>query len=133
MKRAGVIMVFLAMLAWTIAAEVPRVTPDEAAQRVAKGEAVLVDVREPAEWAETGVAAPAVLLPKSDFDGARSAWTPFLEQNRRKEIILYCRTGRRSGAVANALAKTGYHVVNAGGFNQWADAGLPVRRVGAKH
>lgn len=132
MKRAGVVTLFLALLGWAMAAEVPRIAPGEAAERVAKGEAVLVDVREPAEWAETGVAQPAVLLPKSDFDHARSAWEPFLEKNRGKEIILYCRTGRRSGAVAGALAKSGYRVANAGGFKSWVDAGLPVRKVEEK-
>ena len=51
------------------AGEVAKITPADAAQLVADGKAVLVDIREPAEWAEAGVAAPAVLLPKSDFDG----------------------------------------------------------------
>ena len=39
-----------------------KITPADAAKLVAAGKAVLVDVREPAEWAETGVATPAVLL-----------------------------------------------------------------------
>ena len=61
---------FASLLAVT-AAEVTKLTPAEAAQQVAAGQAVLVDVREPSEWAEAGVAAPAVLLPKSDFDGEK--------------------------------------------------------------
>ena len=51
-----------------------------------------------------GKAAPAVLLAKSDFDGAQRDWKPFLEKNAGKEIILYCRSGNRSGKVAAALA-----------------------------
>jgi rhodanese-related sulfurtransferase len=133
MKKAGLIMVCCALMGWAQAAEVTRIAPGEAAKRVAQGEAVLVDVREPAEWAETGVAAPAVLLPKSDFDRERRQWAPFLAENRGKEIILYCHSGRRSGAVATVLAKEGYQVANAGGFRDWAAADLPVRKVPEKH
>jgi rhodanese-related sulfurtransferase len=110
-------------------AEISRITPEAAAQKVAEGKAVLVDVREPAEWKTTGVAAPAVLLPKSDFDGPQKLWTKFLEENRSKEIILYCHSGRRAGAVAAALATQGVRVANAGGFADWKAAGLPTRKI----
>ncbi len=110
------------------AAEAPKIAPTEAAKRVAAGAAVLVDVREASEWAETGVAAPAVLLAKSDFDGAQKAWKPFLEKNAGKEIILYCRSGKRAGTIAAALAEKGVNVANAGGLNDWTAAGLPVRK-----
>ena len=123
---------FLAALLITatvaLAAEVPKIAPADAAKLVAEGKAVLVDVREPSEWAETGVAAPAVLLAKSDFDGAQKDWKPFLEKNAGKEIVLYCRSGNRSGKVAAALAEKGLKVANAGGFNEWVAAGLPVRK-----
>ncbi len=111
------------------AAEVAKIAPADAAQLVAAGKAVLVDVREPAEWAEAGVAAPAVLLPKSDFDGARKLWAPFLEQQAGKQIILYCRSGRRADTVGQALAAAGRAVANAGGFKDWQAAGLPTRPV----
>ena len=113
------------------AAEVATLTPQAAAQLVADGKAVLVDVREPAECAESGVAAPAVLLPKSDFDGAQKEWKEFLGQTGDKQIILYCRSGKRAGVIAAALAAQGRHVANAGGFADWKSAGLPVRQVGA--
>ncbi len=111
-----------------LAAEVPKVTPEEATRRVSQGKAVLVDVREPAEWAETGVAAPAILLPMSDFNGQQKLWKPFLENNRGKELILYCRSGRRSGAVAEKLAEQGRQVANAGAFSDWKASGLPTRQ-----
>jgi len=111
------------------AAEVATLTPKAAAQLVAEGKAVLVDVREPAECAESGVAAPAVLLPKSDFDGAQKQWKEFLGQTGDKEIILYCRSGKRAGVVGAALAAQGHKVANAGGFKDWESAGLPVRKV----
>jgi rhodanese-related sulfurtransferase len=128
-------MKFLALLASLVvasplfAAEVPKVSPSEASKLVADGKAVLVDVREPKEWAETGVAAPAVLLPKSDFDGTHKQWDDFLATVGDKEVVLYCRSGHRAGIVAAALAKRGIKVANAGGMKDWQAAGLPVRKV----
>jgi len=112
-----------------VAAEVATITPKAAAQLVADGKAVLVDVREPAEWSESGVAAPAVLLPKSDFDGAQKDWKEFLGQTGDKEIILYCRSGHRAGVLGAALAAKGHKVANAGGFKDWEAAGLPVKKI----
>lgn len=110
------------------AAEVATLSPAAAAKLVADGKAVLVDVREPSEWVESGVAAPAVLLPKSEFDeGLIGEWKDFLAKTGDKQIVLYCRSGRRSGTVAAALAAKGYKVANAGGFKDWQAAGLPVR------
>jgi len=109
---------------------VRRVEPDEAARLVAEGKAVLIDVREPDEWAKTGVAAPAVLLALSDLRGARQSWDPFLKQNRDRELILYCHSGGRSGRAAQFLAEEGYRTANIGGFDDWRAAGLPVRTVG---
>ena len=116
-----------------MSAEVPQVTPAAAAKRVADGTAVLVDVREPVEWQESGVAAPAALLSKSDFDaGLSGEWKSFLKEEGAKEIILYCRSGKRSGVVGSALAAQGYKVANAGGFKEWEAAGLPTRPFDAK-
>ncbi len=101
--------------------------PAEAARRVEQGTAILIDVREPAEWADTGVAAPAILLSLSDLRGDRTQWKSFLEQNSGKELILYCRSGNRSGIAAKILAAEGRPVANAGAFKHWQAAGLPVR------
>lgn len=110
------------------AADASVVAPAEAARRVADGKAVLVDVREPAEWAETGVAAPAALLPLSDLTGDRKQWREFLEIHRDQELILYCRSGHRAGRAAAILAGEGFKAANAGGFADWQSANLPVRK-----
>jgi rhodanese-related sulfurtransferase len=120
------------LLATTIAvsaASPAKISPVEAAKLVSDGKAVLVDVREPKEWAETGVAQPAVLLPKSDFDGPHAQWDKFLAGVGDKEVVLYCRSGHRAGIVAEALAKRGIKVANAGGLKDWQAAGLPLRKV----
>ncbi len=127
-RLLSVLSAFLMTSALSSAAEAPKITPADAAKRVAEGKAVLVDVREASEWADTGVATPAVLLAKSDFDGAQKDWKPFLEKNAGKEIILYCRSGARAGTVASALAEKGVKVSNAGGFRDWEKAGLPTRK-----
>lgn len=108
-------------------AAVPAMAPKEAARLVAAGEAVLVDCREAEEW-EAGVAAPAVLLPRSDFEGEQKQWRDFLAQNRDRRIILYCASGSRSGRLAAKLAAQGLKTANAGSFVAWQAAGLPVRQ-----
>lgn len=113
------------------AAEIAKVSPTEAAARAARGEAVIVDVREADEWKETGIVANAHPLALSDLRGKRTAWKSFLEVNRGKEIILYCRSGGRSSQAATTLAAEGFKVANAGGLSDWTKAGLPVRKLGA--
>ena len=105
------------------------VTPAEAARRVAAGAAVLIDVREADEWAETGVATPALTLAMSELRGPSEAWKQVLAQNKDREILVYCRSGGRSGRVAETLCAQGFKAVNIGGFSDWAGAGLPVRQV----
>jgi rhodanese-related sulfurtransferase len=126
---------FLALLVSSIAlvaAEVPKIAPADAAKLVADGKAVLVDVREANECQESGIAAPALMLPKSDFDGAQVEWKDFLAKVGDKQVILYCRSGRRSGLVADALAAKGIKTANLGSFTDWSGAGLPVKKVEAK-
>jgi rhodanese-related sulfurtransferase len=104
----------------------PAMSPQEAAAAVETGIAVLVDVREPAEWTG-GVARVAVLLPLSDLRGPRKRWTPFLEKNRSKRILLYCQSGMRSGMAASILKAEGFEAANMGTFSNWRANGLPVR------
>ena len=129
---SALVPLFLAASAFSFASEVAKIAPADAAQLVADGKAILIDVREPDEWAETGVAQPALLLPMSDFNGPQKLWKPFLEKNAGREVILYCRSGHRAGLVGAKLAEKGIHVLNAGGFKDWAAAGLPVSKPAKK-
>jgi rhodanese-related sulfurtransferase len=109
------------------------VSVSEAHAEVTAGEALLIDVRRPDEWAATGVPEGASLITMSDED--------FLEQiealtggDKGRRLLFTCRTGARSGTVQAALAAQGYsNVVNVrGGFvgtpsdPGWSQAGLPV-------
>jgi rhodanese-related sulfurtransferase len=103
----------------------PRATPLECAQRVRAGEAILVDVREPGEWA-AGVAERAMLLSLTDLTSHRAQWQPFLTAHTGKELLLYCASGGRSAIAARILASEGFRAANAGGLGAWIDAGWPV-------
>jgi sulfur-carrier protein adenylyltransferase/sulfurtransferase len=103
----------------------PRCTPSECSNRVRNGEAFLVDVREPGEWAG-GVAQSATLLAFSDLTGARAQWTPFLAKVGSREILLYCASGARSGMAARLLVAEGVRAANTGSLADWRGAGWPV-------
>ena len=102
-------------------------TLHDAEKEIASGKAVLIDVREPSECA-SGVAAPAHLLPLSDLQGFREKWKPFLDQNRDKELLVYCRSGSRSSSAEKILRGEGYNAKNLGGYGGWINAGLPTRK-----
>jgi rhodanese-related sulfurtransferase len=102
-----------------------RIAPADAAARVRSGQAVLIDVREPEEWAE-GVAKSAALLPLSDFNGSRTLWRAFLAQLGDREALVYCASGARSGLVARMLVGEGVRAANTGRLSDWAAAGWPI-------
>lgn len=69
-------------------------------QMAASG-ALIVDIRTPEEWAETGVIDGAKLVTFTDADSFLAAVGPDLADGR--DLVLVCRSGRRSGAAAEAL------------------------------
>ena len=99
--------------------DIQHITPQDAADRVESG-ALLLDVREPDEWA-AGHAPGAKHLPLGEL-GARVEELP-----KDRPIVAVCRVGGRSGKATEALVNAGYDVVNlAGGMQAWNAAGQPV-------
>lgn len=99
---------------------VPEIDPREVAELSAAGAALVLDVREPEEWA-AGRIAGAVHLPLGEL-GARVQELP-----RDRRIVAVCRSGARSGQATAALGGAGYDVVNmTGGMKAWHAAGLPL-------
>lgn len=97
---------------------------DEARARLADNpKALLVDVREDAEWAN-GHAAGAVHIGKGVIERDIETKVP----DKDTELILYCGGGFRSLLAGDALQKMGYTNVAsmAGGWRQWRDSGAPV-------
>lgn len=95
-------------------------SPTEALTAHTEQRAVLLDVREPAEW-DGGHAPGARHMPLGDLDP--STLDP------ATAVITICRSGKRSAKAAATLAGAGIPVHNmAGGMNAWQKAGLPVVR-----
>ena len=85
-------------------------------------DAQIVDVREPEEWAETGVPQGAVLIPLAEVESRAPA-----ELDAGSPVYVICRSGNRSRTASDVLIGLGFtEVYNVdGGFTAWLDAGLP--------
>lgn len=96
---------------------IPQITPKELEARMAQGDDLfLLDVREPHEREICNIGGE--LIPK-DTVAANLSRIP-----RDKEVIVYCRSGGRSQAIAQALkGQHGYErVMNlTGGMLRWSD------------
>ncbi len=103
----------------------PRAAPPACVGRIRSGAAILIDVREPSEWAG-GVAQSAALLSLTDLTGARTQWTPFLSTHRERELFVYCRSGGRSAIAARILAAEGFRATNVGSLSDWSATAWPV-------
>ncbi|MGZ4659457.1 MAG: rhodanese-like domain-containing protein [Blastococcus sp.] len=96
----------------------PDLDPAAAAELVARGDAWLLDVREPEEW-QAGHAPQATHLPLGQVVPAAVP--------HDLPVIAVCRSGNRSGKAADLLAAAGIRVHNlAGGMKAWAADGRPV-------
>lgn len=94
----------------------PKVAAEEGRRLVSDG-AVLLDVRESAEW-NAGHAPQATHLPISRL-GEVGRKVP-----SHKKVVVVCRSGNRSGHVTKALINQGYDAVNLrGGMHAWRSAG----------
>lgn len=102
------------------------VTPHEAYTRQAGGAAIIVDVRTVGEY-QTAHIDGAVNIPLSDV-AARAQ--ELLELVGEREVILYCRSGRRAGIAETLLRERGVlNIVHLNGqFSGWAAEGLPVNQ-----
>jgi rhodanese-related sulfurtransferase len=111
--------------------------PAEAHAKAVAGDLVLVDIRTPDEWRETGVPATAhAISMHQDAPRLLAALAQATGGNLSKPLALICRTGNRSSHLQAELQKAGYtNILNVaegvvgGPFGQgWLKAGLPVRK-----
>ncbi len=100
-------------------ARTPEVDIEQLA-RALPGDVTLVDVREPAEYAD-GHVPGAVLVPMGQF-GSRLG-----EVDGNRPVYVICASGNRSAAMTDLLVARGYdaHSV-AGGTSAWARSGRPL-------
>ena len=108
--------------------EIPAV---EVERRVAAG-AVLLDVREPEEFAEGHVAGAAniprgLLEFRVEAHPAMAGVTSPELALRDRPIIVYCRSGGRAALAVKSLQDMGFSAVAslAGGIQGWRDSGRP--------
>jgi rhodanese-related sulfurtransferase len=95
------------------------ITPEEVKERMAKGEALnLVDVREPNENADFNIGGQLVPL-----GNIRNMQVDELENLKDQEVIVYCRSGNRSGQAAMILETMGFQNVKnlTGGMLAWEE------------
>ena len=99
---------------------VPHETPEQVAERMRRGDVVLIDVREPAEYAHERIEG-AILYPLSRFDAHG------LPHPAGKQIVFVSEHSKRSAQAWAKAEKAGMHPHSQleGGIEAWKAAGLP--------
>lgn len=107
-------------------AVVPKVTPAEAKEMIAKGNTLVVDVRDSAEVANSGKVPGAVNVSRGMLEFRADPESPYHDKafDKTKTVIVYCASGGRSALSGKVLKDFGYaNVFNLGGFKGWVDSG----------
>lgn len=109
------------------------ISASDAYMAMKDGKMILVDVRRPDEWLDTGVAEGAWLLDMRDQNFGAYLMA-VLDRNPDHEVAIICRTGNRTGQLMRALKDSGItRVVDVTEGMQggprgtgWINSGLPV-------
>jgi rhodanese-related sulfurtransferase len=93
---------------------------------------LVVDVREPAEWAE-GHIPGALLVPRGVLEAKADLEYPNREPrlaDRSQALIVHCASAARSAMAADVLQQMGFTNVRslAGGIVAWKEKGLPIEK-----
>lgn len=108
----------------TATTEIEELSPRQAAELLAAGQIVLIDVREPEEYAAERIAG-ALLFPLSTLDASA------LPPDGPRRVVFQCGSGKRSALAAQArLASSASRAAHVGGgIAAWKAAGLPVLKI----
>jgi rhodanese-related sulfurtransferase len=112
-------------------AAVPKITPAQAQEMIARGNTLVVDVRDAPEVEKTGKVAGAVHVSRGMLEFRADAETPYHDKNftKDKTVILYCASGGRSALGGKVLKEMGYdRVYNLGAFKDWAENGGAIEK-----
>ena len=101
------------------------VEPTEAVLLINREKAVLIDVCEPAEYAQ-GHAMGSKNIPLGQLESQ----LPLMVKNKSLPVILVCQVGGRASRAATQAKKLGYERAQAlsGGLKAWREASLPVEK-----
>ena len=112
-------------------AAVPRITPAQAKDMMAKGGTLLVDVRDAPEVEKSGKAAGALHVSRGMLEFRADPESPYHDKNfaKDKTVIVYCASGGRSALSGKVLKDLGYqNVYNLGAFKDWTEGGGAVEK-----
>jgi rhodanese-related sulfurtransferase len=107
-------------------AAVPRITPAQAKEMIAKEDTLIIDVRDAPEVQKSGKIAGAVNVSRGMLEFRADPDTPYHDDkfSKLKTVIVYCASGGRSALSGKVLKDMGYsEVYNLGAFKDWADNG----------
>jgi rhodanese-related sulfurtransferase len=105
----------------TQATPIETLAPAEVSRLLHAGRILLIDVREPAEYAAERIAG-ALLYPLSTFDAS------MLPEDGARQVVFHCGSGKRSLTAAQRRLEAGQaHAAHmGGGIAAWKAAALPV-------
>ncbi len=114
----------------------PVMTAPQALKEAKEKKLVLIDVRHPMEWKETGIGVDAVPISMHQ-GGFLAKLDKAIGGDKNKKIAIICATGSRSAYIQKELLKRGYsNVVSVaegmvGGPNGkgWIPRGLPIKKI----
>ena len=116
------------LLLWPIiqGATVAGLSPAAAVHLINREKAVVVDVRESAEFA-AGHLVGSRNIPLDELEAKLASAV----KNKTLPLILVCQTGARSGRAVEAAKKLGYEQAQslAGGLAAWKTANMPVEKL----
>jgi len=100
---------------------VASVTPSEAAKMFSEQKAIIVDVREDDEWKAQHIAG-AIHIPLAQVESRLAELAQYKDSN----VVVQCRSGKRSEKAAGLLKSAGFDKVYnlAGGIMAWDKDGL---------
>ena len=112
-------------------AVVPKITAAEAREKIAKGNTLLLDIRDGTEVQASGKAVGAVHVSRGLLEFRADPDSPTHDKNfsRDKTVLIYCASGGRASLAGKLLKDMGYNeVYNIGGFKDWAESGGAVEK-----
>jgi rhodanese-related sulfurtransferase len=112
-------------------AAVPRVSPAQAREMIAKGGTLVLDVRDAPEVEKSGKAAGALHVSRGMLEFRADPESPYHDKSfaKDKTVILYCASGGRAALAGKVLKDMGYEkVYNLGAFKDWAEDGGAIEK-----
>lgn len=107
-------------------AVVPKISPSEAREIVAREAVLIIDVRDAPEIDKTGKVAGAVNISRGMLEFRADPESPYYDERFSKEraVILYCASGGRSALAGKVMKDMGYDkVFNLGAIKEWIESG----------